>query len=85
MANTKKITFWGGFHDATAISIRVSEDIYNRVKYKVEHKEQYLSNEIYEDLSPYQLKRLQKHFCPFKDCQCGGIYFRTTKVEFNND
>jgi len=83
MAKTKKITFWGGFHDATAISIRVDEETHNAVKFKVENPHE--TEDIYEDLSKYQKKRLQKHFCPFKDCQCGGIYFRTTKVEFNND
>lgn len=83
MAKTKKITFWGGFHDASAISIRVDAETYDAVKFKVENPHE--TDNIFEDLSKYQINRLQKHFCPFKDCLCGGIYFRTTKVEFNNE
>lgn len=74
----KTITLFGGFHNATAINLRISESAYNALK----------SGEarLYDVLSPNQRKRADNHFCGIKDCTCGGcmraeIDFQPTKKQ----
>lgn len=65
----KKVTFYGGFHNSSAISARLTDTQYNTLKEGV--------TGLREILTESQQKRLDKHFCGIKGCMCGGIS-RTT-------
>ena len=59
------VTFYGGFHNCGAIRVRVNDEQYNDLKGGV-----YTLDEV---LSPYQMERLNKHFCGVDGCTCGGV------------
>lgn len=62
---TTKITFFGGFHNSNAITIRVSNETANDIR------EGFYP--LSECLTSYQLRRLNRHFCGVKGCTCGGV------------
>ena len=62
---TTKITFFGGFHNSSAATIRVSNETANDIR------EGFCS--LSECLTSYQLRRLNRHFCGIKGCTCGGV------------
>ena len=62
---TTKITFFGGFHNSNAATIRVSNETANDIR------EGFYP--LYELLSDYQLRRLNRHFCGVEGCICGGV------------
>ena len=61
----KKITFFGGFHNATAININATDNQVNDLK------EGFYS--LSEILTDSQYKRLNRHFCGVRGCLCGGV------------
>ena len=72
----KTIKLRGGFHNCPPISLRVSEKAY----IEAENSEMFspdstgsVSEWVEAYLTPYQQKRVEKHFCEIKDCFCGGI------------
>ena len=68
----KTITLSGGFHNSPAINFRISESAYNALKSG--------EAQLYEVLSPNQLKRADNHFCGIKGCTCGGCM--RAEIEF---
>lgn len=68
----KTVTFYGGFHNAGEIKIRVNN---NQLR---ELKEGFYP--LGEILSDYQIKRLNRHFCGVRNCTCGGAHRAT--IEF---
>lgn len=63
---TTKVTLSGGFHNVGAIPVRIPAE-----KMKNVDEQQY---GVLDLLTPYQWKRVQKHFCGIEDCCCGGAY-----------
>lgn len=61
---TKKITLVGGFHNRPAINFRLTASAYNALKSG--------EAQLYEVLSPSQLRRADNHFCGIKGCTCAG-------------
>lgn len=61
-----RLTMWGGFHKVSSITVLVPEYSARCLR------------EGYETLqgvmTPYQLRRVQKHFCGMAECRCGGIH-----------
>lgn len=64
----KKAIFYGGFHNAGAISINVTDDQARELK---ETDGDFLG--LSYILTPGQYKRLNKHFCGVRGCLCGGV------------
>ena len=65
---TIKVTFWGGYHNVSEISLRVPVGAYADFSFSKD-----LSVWAYNNLSKYQIKRLDKHFCGIKGCLCGSF------------
>lgn len=63
----KTITLSGGFHSSPEIKLRVNDKAYARLK-----DAEYIKDELAEVLTPYQLNRLDKHFCGIDGCTCGS-------------
>ena len=74
MRKTAQIRMWGGFHNSPLITIKVK------------------NNEVFNDfqmgfcglsdlITPYQRKRLEKHFCGISGCTCGSYNRAWMEVE----
>lgn len=68
----KYVTFYGGFHNAGSIRVRVNDEQYNDVK------EGFCP--LDEILSEGQMNRLNRHFCGVKGCTCGGVMRATIEL-----
>lgn len=62
---TTKITLFGGFHNASAITIRVSNETAKDIHEGF--------HPLFDCLTSYQLRRLNRHFCGVRGCTCGGV------------
>ena len=63
------VTFSGGFHNSKAISLYMNfsnEALCDYADCNISAK-----TLIDENLTPYQRKRLERHFCGIKGCMCG--------------
>jgi hypothetical protein len=58
----------GGFHNRPEIWIRVNK------KYLIKYDESYLTE--------HHIKRLEKHFCGIKGCNCGSYHKATKKIHY---
>lgn len=76
----KKVTFSGGFHNCQAITLHMN--------FKEEAFEDYIEHRIGlkefidDNLTSYQRKRLDRHFCGIKGCTCCG--WRRAEIEIQN-
>ena len=68
----KKVSLSGGFHNSSEISILLSDAKYNELKSGI--------SSLQEVLTPYQFRKLDRHFCGIKGCTCGS--FTRAKIEF---
>ena len=69
---TIKVTFWGGYHNVPEINMNISLEAYEALYYVIEGDET-LVDWACANLSEYQTKRLDKHFCGIKGCSCGSF------------
>lgn len=76
----KKVTFSGGFHNCKAITLHMNFKEENFEDY-IEHRIS-LQELIYDNLTPYQRKRLDLHFCGIKGCTCCG--WRRAEIEIQD-
>ncbi len=67
----KTVTFSGGFHNSSPITLHMNfgADLDDYKEGRIELKELVRNN-----LTPYQSKRLDKHFCGIQGCTCGGWF-----------
>ena len=68
----KKIRLSGGFHNSEEVSILLSDEKYKYLKEGV--------SSLQDVLTPYQFRKLDRHFCGIKGCTCGS--FMRAKIEF---
>lgn len=64
-----KVTFSGGFHNSTPINLYMN--ISNEALCDYADGQIGATDLIDENLTPYQRKRLERHFCGIKGCMCG--------------
>jgi len=64
-----KVTFSGGFHNSKAISLYMNFS--NEALCDYADGQIGATDLIDENLTPYQRKRLERHFCGIKGCMCG--------------
>ena len=77
------ITLSGGFHDVSAITIRVSEKAVDSLFQDVDVPCGIgISTWADKYLSEHQIKRLENHFCGMSDCCCWGF---TRKVNISTN
>ena len=74
-----QITFYGGFHNSEEITINIKNK--EGIKRMINGESHPL-----DEVSDYQRKKLDKHFCGIKECACGGViranyYYRLNKKE----
>jgi hypothetical protein len=70
---TTLITAYGGFHNSPEITIKIPA---------ISEVDKVFAPEIaLEKLSEFQRKKLNRHFCGIKGCECGGIYFPSVICE----
>ena len=60
-AKTKLIELSGGFHNSSAIRVRVPADFH------------IACDTLIEGVSELAYERLNRHFCGIKGCTCGGV------------
>lgn len=73
---TKKVTFWGGFHNSNGITISVDENQIQDLKPGF-----FGLSDLLWRLSSSQLNRLSRHFCGVPGCRCGGVYCADFEID----
>jgi hypothetical protein len=68
-----KLTFYGGFHNSSEITINIAY-VPTKAIWEVIHNDSYIPEFIEEYCSEYQREKLRKHFCGIRGCTCGSYY-----------
>lgn len=70
MKETIKVKLRGGFHNSKSITLSIGFKVESLISYA--DGQTSLTELIDENLSSYQRKRLENHFCGIKGCTCGS-------------
>ena len=66
------VTLSGGFHNSPKIRVRIKKGFTMDALH---------TGELYDALSDGQVKKLERHFCGIKGCECGS--WVKAQIEFN--
>ncbi len=73
-----RVIFYGGFHDSPEIRLYIN--------FKKENINEFMAGKIGKkdlidmSITPYQRRRLERHFCGNKECTCGSWLRATTII-----